>query len=70
MDHLRKDGISTGVHYPIPVHRMPYINRPPRLPVTERTVDEILSLPMHPLMTEEEQGAVISSVRAFFDKKG
>jgi dTDP-4-amino-4,6-dideoxygalactose transaminase len=48
---------------------MPYIKKAPRLPVTERIVDEILSLPMHPLMTEEEQGEVIASVKAFFKQK-
>jgi len=69
MEQMRKDGISTGIHYPIPVHRMPYIKKAPRLPVTERIVDEILSLPMHPLMTEEEQGEVIASVKAFFKQK-
>jgi dTDP-4-amino-4,6-dideoxygalactose transaminase len=70
MDHLRSAGIATGIHYPIPVHRMPYIGRSSNLPVTERIVDEIVSLPMHPLMTEEEQSAVITSVKAFFKHEG
>ncbi|MFO8050512.1 MAG: DegT/DnrJ/EryC1/StrS family aminotransferase [Thermoplasmatota archaeon] len=64
-EHLRKKGISTGIHYSVPVHRMPYIESPPELPVTERIVREILSLPMHPLLSEEEQKTVIEGVREF-----
>jgi len=64
--HLERLGIASGVHYPIPVHRMPYIGKRVTLPATERVVDEILSLPMHPLLTQSEQEAVIKGVRDFF----
>ncbi|MEA3557806.1 MAG: DegT/DnrJ/EryC1/StrS family aminotransferase [Candidatus Thermoplasmatota archaeon] len=64
-EHLNGLGVSTGVHYQVPTHKMPYIENAPVLPVTERIVDEILSLPMHPLLTEEEQTAVIEGVRSF-----
>ena len=69
MDHMKKDGISTAVHYPVPVHKMPFIKKAPKLPVTSRIVEEIVSLPLHPLLTEEEQGAVISSLKGFFKGK-
>ncbi|MGA1820497.1 MAG: DegT/DnrJ/EryC1/StrS family aminotransferase [Thermoplasmatota archaeon] len=64
-EHLASRGISTGVHYRVPAHRMPYFKDPPKLPVTERIVDEILSLPMHPLLTEEEQKHIIEAVKGF-----
>lgn len=63
--HLSSRGISTGVHYPVPAHRMPYFKEATKLPVTERIVDEILSLPMHPLLSEEEQKYIIMSVKGF-----
>jgi dTDP-4-amino-4,6-dideoxygalactose transaminase len=63
--HLAKKEISSGVHYRVPAHKMPYIRNPPELPVTERIVGEILSLPMHPLLSEEEQKEIIEAVRSF-----
>jgi len=66
MQHLKGLGSDSAVHYPVPVHLMPYIQDPPGLPQTERAVDEILSLPMHPLMTDEEVSAVIDGVRSFY----
>jgi dTDP-4-amino-4,6-dideoxygalactose transaminase len=49
---LREDGIQTGIHYPIPIHRQPaYVDLGypvGTFPVTERYAEEILSLPMYP----------------------
>ncbi|MBN1389629.1 MAG: DegT/DnrJ/EryC1/StrS family aminotransferase [Candidatus Thermoplasmatota archaeon] len=64
-EHLSSRGISTGVHYRVPAHKMPYFKGAWDLPVTERTVEEILSLPIHPLLTEEELKYIIGSVRGF-----
>jgi dTDP-4-amino-4,6-dideoxygalactose transaminase len=65
---LKARGIQTGIHYPIPTHRQPAVERfaPPPLPRTERLVDEILSLPMSADHTDEQIDRVIASVRAFF----
>jgi dTDP-4-amino-4,6-dideoxygalactose transaminase len=43
-------GIATGIHYPVPCHRMPPYRRfaDGSLPVVERAADEVLSLPMYP----------------------
>ncbi len=57
MDILNRNGIQTHIHFPIPVHlskaysdyKYTY-----RLPITKKICDEILSLPMHPWITEEE----------------
>ena len=65
-EHLDKMDISTGIHYPVPVHRMPFIEGDLDLPVTDKIVGEILSLPMHPLLKEEEQKMVIEGVKSFF----
>ncbi len=64
--HLKEKGISTGVHYRVPVHKMPYVEGKWELPETEKLVDEILSIPMHPLLSEGEQGEIIDSIRNFF----
>lgn len=56
-DRLLEQGIRTDVHYPIPDHRQPLIagegTRPP-LPVTERAVGRILSLPLFPELRDDE----------------
>ena len=65
---LRARGIATGIHYPVPTHRQPAVERfhPPALPRTERLVEEILSLPMSANHTEAEIDAVVAAVRDFF----
>ncbi len=65
--HLATAGISTAIHYPVPVHRQPaYANLAARrLPRTETTVSRILSLPMHPHMTREEVATVAEAINAF-----
>jgi dTDP-4-amino-4,6-dideoxygalactose transaminase len=47
---LAEQGIATGIHYPVPCHRMgPYRGFADRdLPVAERAAGEVLSLPMYP----------------------
>lgn len=56
--HLGDKGIETGIHYPIPAHRQPAFQklglRAPDLPVTERVCEQVLSLPMHPYLTQSE----------------
>lgn len=48
---LQQAGIGYGIHYPVPIHRMPAYEwldcRSGELPVTERAATEILSLPLH-----------------------
>ncbi|MBN1297260.1 DegT/DnrJ/EryC1/StrS family aminotransferase [bacterium] len=58
---LRANDIGAGIHYPIPCHRQPcFSDRPmPGLPVTEALVSEIISLPLYPEMTDEQQDRVI-----------
>jgi len=52
-----KNEIQNYIHYPIPVHlSKAYSNytKTNRLPITEKICNEILSLPMHPWISEEE----------------
>jgi dTDP-4-amino-4,6-dideoxygalactose transaminase len=67
---LKEKGIETGIHYPVPVHRQPYLRSDIRLPITEQYVDEILSLPMHPQLRDEEVDYVASEVLNFMRDAG
>jgi dTDP-4-amino-4,6-dideoxygalactose transaminase len=67
MTALRERGISTLIHYPIPLHLQPAFasigGRPGELPVVERAADEILSLPLYPELTDDQAAAVVDAVR-------
>jgi dTDP-4-amino-4,6-dideoxygalactose transaminase len=67
---LAERGVNTLVHYPAPVHLQPaYSGRialaPGGLPVSERVCDEILSLPMHPQLSDADVVAVCEALLAF-----
>lgn len=71
-EHLRSKGIQVAVHYPKPLHLQPALteySRPGCCPVAEAASRHVLSLPMHPLLTDEEVEAVIGAVKEFFFKK-
>ncbi|HEX6946691.1 MAG TPA: DegT/DnrJ/EryC1/StrS family aminotransferase [Acidimicrobiia bacterium] len=56
-------GVGTAVYYPVPVHLTEtYQDIGPSLPETEAAAREVLSLPIRPDLTEEEQDAVIDAV--------
>lgn len=65
---LQAAGVGTGIHYPVPIHRQPaYAHLPQaqtRLPQTERLAGEIISLPMHPLLTAEQARTVAEALAA------
>jgi dTDP-4-amino-4,6-dideoxygalactose transaminase/acetyltransferase-like isoleucine patch superfamily enzyme len=65
-DHLNAAGIGTGIHYPIPLHLQgAYQGRAfasGKYPVTEKIATEILSLPMFPELTLEQQDRVMQLV--------
>ena len=53
-DALAREGIATGVHYPIPLHRQAALSKtgPHRpLPVTEKAAARVISLPIYPELT-------------------
>ena len=66
---LAENGVGTAIHYPLAVHQQPaYLGRLKgcdKLPVTERLVGQILSLPMFPQLTSEETARVCQLVRQF-----
>ncbi|HET8615689.1 MAG TPA: DegT/DnrJ/EryC1/StrS family aminotransferase [Actinomycetales bacterium] len=62
---LREDhGIGTGVYYPIPNHRLPTFARDLDLPVTETAARQVLSLPVHPSLTQDDLEHIVASVNA------
>jgi len=68
--YLKERGIETGIHYPVPVHWQPCLKSDVQLPITEKYVDEILSLPMHPQLSDDQVEYVASEVRNFVEDVG
>jgi len=72
--HLEEAGITTLMHYPVPAHLQEAYKelgyRVGDLPLTEETVKEILSLPMHPAVTKEGVHNVCTSIRDYLGKHG
>jgi dTDP-4-amino-4,6-dideoxygalactose transaminase len=66
MQELKKAGIGTAIHYPIPLHLQKayaHLNyREGDLPIAEKVAAEILSLPMFPQLTPEQQATVANEV--------
>ena len=64
---LSAAAIGTGIHYPVPLHLTKAYEhlgfRPGDFPVAERAAAEVLSLPMYPELTSEQQRRVVDEVR-------
>jgi dTDP-4-amino-4,6-dideoxygalactose transaminase len=65
---LKSRGVPTAIYYAKPLHHQPaYRNYPVAgngLPASERIAAEVISLPMHPYLEQDEQDFIISAVRA------
>ena len=60
---LREEyGVGTGVYYPVPNHRLPSFNQQVDLPETERAAAEVLSLPVHPSLSEPDLEVIVHAV--------
>jgi dTDP-4-amino-4,6-dideoxygalactose transaminase len=62
---LAERGIGTGVYYPVPVHKQHvYVERGYEdvHPEAERAAEEVLSLPVHPALSEEDLQAIVAAV--------
>jgi dTDP-4-amino-4,6-dideoxygalactose transaminase len=67
--HLRDRDIGSAVYYPVPLHLQKCFThlgyKPGSLPVTERTAARILSIPVHPMLNDEDVHYVATVVRDF-----
>jgi dTDP-4-amino-4,6-dideoxygalactose transaminase len=67
---LQERGVASAVYYPVALHLQEvYQNlgyQPGDLPESERASEQVLSLPIHPDLSDEQVQHVIDSVRAFF----
>lgn len=65
--HLAEQGVATAVHYPLPVPHQPAYVRfpvvPGGVPVADALATRVLSIPVHPYLSEADQDRVVSAIR-------
>ena len=62
MAALADRGVGSGVYYPIPVHELPSFAITLDLPETRRAADEVISLPVHPSLSNADVERVVVAV--------
>jgi perosamine synthetase len=65
LEKLAQKGIGVGVYYPLPIHQQPLylkMGYDVHLPVTEAAAQDVLSLPVHPALTQAELEEIIAAV--------
>jgi UDP-2-acetamido-2-deoxy-ribo-hexuluronate aminotransferase len=66
--HLKAEGIPTAVYYPKCLHFQPVFADlgygPGSFPICEKAADEVVSLPMHPFLTETDQDRIVGATKA------
>lgn len=64
---LKEAGIPTAVHYPIPIHLQPVFEpagaKEGSLPIAENVAKHVMSLPMHPYLSEEDQDFIVQTIK-------
>jgi dTDP-4-amino-4,6-dideoxygalactose transaminase len=66
--HLEGKGIASEIYYPVPLHKQECFRSfdpPASLPVAEELAAEVVSLPVFPEMTGDEQHAVVDAITEF-----
>lgn len=63
---LNEGGIGTGIFYPVPAYKQSHLATAGYgdlyLPVTERLVKEVISLPVHPQLTQQDLQVIVEGV--------
>lgn len=67
--YLRENGVGTGIYYPVPIHQQTYyvneLGYDQTLPEAERATEEVLSLPVHPALTQADLETIVELVNGF-----
>lgn len=69
IDGLTERGIGSLIYYPVPIHEQDYLQafmpgaKDLDLPVTNRLSGEVLSIPVHPKLTEDELDRIVAAIR-------
>ena len=67
LKHLDLKGVGYGIHYPTPLHHHPMFKEYGNLqfPHSEEASEKVVSLPVHPWLTQEELKQVVEAVNSY-----
>lgn len=72
-NHLKEEGIGTGIHYPRGLHQQPYYKElgfgDYSLPKAEQAGQEVLSIPVHPGLNNEELQKISRAIISFYEAR-
>ena len=64
MKKMHENNIETGIHY-LPIHKMKFYSSKLKLPITEEAAKKIVSLPIHPNLTDSQVNKIIKLTNRF-----
>jgi dTDP-4-amino-4,6-dideoxygalactose transaminase len=69
MNHLKEKEIWSAIYYPKPLHLHPHFEKMGfkkwDFPIAEKVADEVVSLPVHPSITDEEISFIINTLKKY-----
>ena len=66
---LTELGVGSGVYYPIPVHELPAFGKKKSLPNTSQVCKQVLSLPVHPALSNKDLKRIVTAVNIASETK-
>ncbi len=69
IEGLTERGVGTLIYYPVPIHKQAYLQAfvpgaaDLHLPVTDQLADEVLAIPVHPRLSQDDLATIVRSVR-------
>jgi len=71
--YLQEHGVGSEVYYPLPIHKQSFyveeLGYRNRLPETEKAAAEVLSLPVHPALSQADLETIVATVNEFMAKR-
>lgn len=67
VDFMKERGVQCAIHYPSPIHQQKAYETKQKLEHTENLYKRIVSLPLYPELSEDDQAVVIAAVKQFFN---
>lgn len=67
-ESLNEQGIPNAVYYPIPLNQQPAMHSEATFPVSEAAARRVVSLPMHPYLSTQDQDRVVDALKTALQK--
>lgn len=67
-NYLTSKGIPSMVYYPLPLHKQTAYSQKVYMPISEKLCEEVISLPICPELTPENQHYIIRTIKEYFNK--